>query len=142
MNRQAELIIKKLKNRGERITAIRSNLIKIFCQFPQPKSIQELLKILSKKGTPANKTTVYRQLEILLQQKIIQEVNFADHLSRYELTPATHHHHLICENCHMVEDVHLKNDLQRQENNIWKKNKFKVLQHSLEFFGLCQTCQK
>lgn len=141
MGNLAAKLIEVLQKSGERITPIRRALLESFCNFPKPQTPQELLAYLEKKGLMANKTTVYRQLEILIQTGLIQEVNFSDRSKRYELSSKDHHHHLVCQNCKKVEDVHLDNDLDKQEKKIWQKNHFKVLQHSLEFFGLCKRCQ-
>lgn len=137
----ASPIIHTLKNNGERITPIRTALIEILGKSKSPQTPQELLAELCKKGFKANKTTVYRQLETLRQFSIVEEVNFADRSKRYELVSENgHHHHLVCLKCQRVEDVEFPTDLEAQEKIIWKKQKFKVLQHSLEFFGICRRC--
>ncbi|MCX6779609.1 MAG: transcriptional repressor [Candidatus Magasanikbacteria bacterium] len=141
MAQQSQELIKELKKTGERITPIRRALLENFCNHPKPQTPQELLSYLEKKGLMANKTTVYRQLEILVQLGLIKEINFSDRSKRYEMASKEHHHHLICQNCKKVEDINLDNDLDKQEKKIWQKHHFKVLQHSLEFFGLCSKCQ-
>ncbi len=136
------LIIKKLRAGGERITPIRMALVEILSKSHKPLTPQELLRALTKQGLGANKTTVYRQLGTLERYNIIHEVHFTDRTKRYELiNESGHHHHLVCLECQRIEDVAFPTDLEQQEKTIWKKNKFKVLQHSLEFFGLCQSCQ-
>jgi len=135
-------VITKLREGGERITPVRSALLEILSKGHEPKTPQELLSSLGKKGFQANKTTVYRQLEALARYDIVREVRFADRTKRYELVSESgHHHHLVCLQCRRIEDVSFPTDLEQHEKAIWKKNKFKVLQHSLEFFGLCKSCQ-
>ncbi len=125
----------------KRITPIRTALIEILTKSKAPRTPQELLVELNKKGFKANKTTVYRQLESLQQFAIVHEVQLADRSKRYELVSENgHHHHLVCLKCKRIEDVEFPTDLEAQEKAIWKKNKFKVLQHSLEFFGICGRC--
>lgn len=134
--------ITKLRIAGERITPIRVALIKILSNNKTPQTPQELLTELAKKGFDANKTTVYRQLETLRRFDIAREVNFTDRTKRYELADEDgHHHHLVCLQCQRIEDISFPTDLDKQEKTIWKKNKFKVLQHSLEFFGTCRVCR-
>lgn len=132
-----------LKKSSERTTPIRTALIEILSKSKTPLTPQELLASLNKKGFRANKTTVYRQLETLQEFAIVHEVQFADRSKRYELVSENgHHHHLVCLKCRRIEDVEFPTDLEAQEKAIWKKNKFKVLQHSLEFFGICRKCGK
>ncbi len=126
-----------------RSTPIRTALLAILGRNKKPLTPQEILFFLDKKGFKVNKTTVYRQLETLMTSQILNEVNLADRVKRYELADKHgHHHHLVCVKCGGIEDVVLSNDLKRQEKMIWQKNKFKVSQHSLEFFGTCHKCSK
>lgn len=136
-------IISKLRARGERITPIRTALIEILSVSLKPCTPQELLFALAQKGFSADKSTVYRQLETLKEFSIVEEVNFTDRIKRYELMDENgHHHHLVCLQCQRIEDVSFPTDLEQQEKMILKEHKFKVLQHSLEFFGICRKCQK
>lgn len=135
--------ITELKKHGERITPVRLALIGILSAVKEPQTPQQLLARLARKGFKVNKTTVYRQLELLERHGIVQGVHLSDRVTRYELiTESGHHHHLVCLSCQRIEDVMFPTDLEAQEKIIWRKNKFKVLQHSLEFFGLCQSCQR
>jgi Fur family ferric uptake transcriptional regulator len=98
--------------------------------------------MLRQKNIHANKTTVYRQLDVLEQANMIQLVTLADRIQRYELVGESHHHHLVCLHCHKIEDVDFPTDLEQQEQLIAQTNNFKVSYHSLEFFGVCGKCQE
>lgn len=134
-------IAEKLKAGGERMTPLRGALLAILKKSREPKTPQELLTSLAKRGFNANKTTVYRQLETLARYNVVSAVNFADRVTRYEMVNENgHHHHLVCIKCGLIEDVKFKTDLDEKEKMIWKKHAFRVLQHSLEFFGICKKC--
>lgn len=135
-------IVKTLRASGERMTPIRMELLNILSKSTEPRSPQELRARLEKKGFSANKTTVYRQLEMLERYGIVQSVQFADRTRRYELVSESgHHHHLVCVHCERVEDISFPTELEEQEKLIWKQHRFTVLQHSLEFFGVCRRCR-
>lgn len=134
-------ILQRLKSKGHRITKARSEIIQVLLADKNPLSVVELATKLQQKGIKANKTTLYRELEFLLFEKIVKEIQFGENKKRYELTDSSHHHHLVCINCKMVEDIDLVNDLSKQEETIKKNRNFKVMNHSLEFFGLCKNCQ-
>ena len=51
------------------------------------------------------------------------------------------HHHLICTRCNAVIEV--EDDLLEElEDRIGKEYEFKIVDHSLQFFGICKQCQK
>lgn len=136
-------LISNLRDKGERITTVRRVILDILSHKKQPLSAKEILQQLKKKKLLVNKTTVYRQLSLLESHEIVRPIRFADRTVRYEITsPDDHHHHLVCTYCHRTEDVSLPKDVERQTKIIQKKNKFQVLQHALEFFGICENCQK
>ncbi|NCN99547.1 transcriptional repressor [Candidatus Falkowbacteria bacterium] len=108
----------------------------------QPLAAPEILDILKENNIVVNKTTVYRELDFLLNKKVIAEVILKDGLKRYELQVPEHGHHLICLQCQKIERVALDNDLDKQEKAITRSRGFKVLNHSLEFYGLCRHCVK
>ncbi len=133
-------ILTRLKQQGYRHTQIRGAVIDSLVSRPQPISVAELLRLLSKKKIYANKTTVYRELAFLKERGIINEIKLGDSLKRYEIASETHHHHLVCVTCEKVEDVVLRKDLLAEEHRIQRTRLFKILSHSLEFYGICARC--
>lgn len=137
-----EKILYKLKTNGEKITIIRRLLVAIFLKHAAPISVPELIVALQKKHQNVNKTTVYRQLEVLMRHELIREV-LTGRATRYELVQENnHHHHLVCIKCDKITDICLTENNSQQEKDIFKQKKFIVLQHSIEFFGTCKNCQK
>jgi Fe2+ or Zn2+ uptake regulation protein len=134
-------IISTLKQKKFKITKVRSGIVTRFTQAKSPIAAKDLLEYFHQQGMKINKTTVYRELAFLLSENIIKEIEFGEGQKRYELEDFKHHHHLICLKCRKVEDVELKTDLNKEETRFLKENGFKVVNHSLEFFGYCKNCQ-
>ncbi len=86
-----------------------------------------------------NKTTVYRQLDKLLDEDKILEVELGDGKKRYEIKSRGHHHHIVCKKCGLIEDLEL--DEKMLISRLSKKTNFKIESHNLEFFGLCINCR-
>lgn len=137
-----EGVLKSLKQKGSRITKVRKALIEILAATKTPLSVPELLPLLETQDLPVNKTTVYRELDFLLEEKVVIELDLLDGAKRYEiLHPDHHHHHLVCTDCGAIECVEMHHDLDEIESRIASSHKFKVTSHLLEFFGLCSKCQ-
>jgi Fur family transcriptional regulator, ferric uptake regulator len=137
-----QTILHQLKDRGYRNTKIRVHILEAFRESRVPVSSLEMQRLLANAHLTANKTTVYRELSFLAKSGIIRMVQFADSTKRYEFVPENHHHHLICLHCHTVQDIPLERDLDAQEKTIAHRKKFKIVTHSLEFYGICRTCLK
>lgn len=135
-------ILDNLKEQGARMTSVRSAMVDIFTNTHEPLSAGEILEKLKKYKLKANKTTVYREITFLLEGKVITPVTFQASEKLYELLK-DHHHHLVCQNCHSIEEVdfdEIEELLTKVEKKMKKKNKFSKILHSLEFFGVCQKC--
>lgn len=139
MTRVDEIIL-DLKKQGHKITEVRTELVKILFESDSPLTIIDLIKKLEGKKLKPNKTTVYREVEFLRDLEVIEEVDFGEGKKRYEISNQ-HHHHIICVNCKMIKDVSMDRDIDAYSERIIEKTGFKSIGHSLEFFGLCPSCQ-
>lgn len=133
-------ILLKLKESNARISIARKAVVSIFSEARTPLAAEDIAKKLSKKGVTVNKTTVYREIDFLVAQHIIHEVRLRDRKIRFELSCLPHHHHLVCLSCGDIDDFHMEQELRSAEQIIKQTKRFKVQNHSLEFFGLCAKC--
>lgn len=124
-----------------RNTRARTLILEIFEKCHLPITAMEILEKLEAAGCKANKTTVYRQLESFTEKNLINEVHLGDGKTRYErVCEDHHHHHIVCRSCKAVDEIKVHDDVSELEKRINKEKKFKVLSHSLEFFGICHNC--
>ena len=92
-------------------------------------------------GRAANKTTIYRDLETLEKAGVVQKVMVSDRKQYFELTERGHHHHFVCRQCDLVEDVDIEDGmLLQQARKLGEKLSFSIEQHAVEFYGLCRKC--
>src|SRR5687767_16003751 len=134
---RGHFVLEKLKRQGHRITKTRRQILQIL-GGRKPMSASELLDGLEALGNKVNKTTVYRELWFLKEGGFLQEVSFGEGRSRFELVSENCHHHLVCESCGDIEDIVLDEKLIMSQI----KGNFELRRHSIEFFGLCISCQK
>ena len=134
-------ILKKLKGGGHRITKARSAIIDLLLQDKKPLTAPAICASLNRRGLVFNRATVYRELVFLLANDIVRQVRLAGKTTHYEINSG-HHHHLVCIKCNSVKDVVLGKHLEHHERQIYEREKFKVVSHSLEFYGLCRNCYR
>lgn len=94
--------------------------------------------------------TVYRTLGLLTNLKIVDKRDFGNGCSRFELAreEATegHHHHLVCVKCGRVIEYNNFTGrgvdfIERLERSLTRRHRFKIIDHQLQFSGLCPKCQ-
>lgn len=139
---------KRLQDSSYKLTHQRKVVLEVFVDNPGCHlSAEEVHDILKQNSADIGLATVYRSLELLSAKDIdiLQKIEFGDGCSRYELNvtePNTHqHHHLICTKCKKVMEFS-EDMLDTLEADIMEKCGFKVTDHQVKFFGLCEECQK
>ncbi len=139
----------KVKGCGYRITAGREAIIEALAQTHDHLSAEDLYSRIHDRNPNVGLTTIYRTLDMLVNSGLVFKFDFGDGKARYELTEgpkgAHHHHHLVCTGCKRVidytdfidDEVEL---LHRIEKGLSKKYTFKIDNHLIQFYGLCQSC--
>jgi Fur family transcriptional regulator, ferric uptake regulator len=137
----ATIIIDSLRAQGYRITTLRCALVRLFTRSSAPLGALEITSSLEKEDVSVNKTTIYRELQFLVERSIIRELDFLEGKKRYEiLSEHSRHHHLVCTNCSGITCVDVPNDLSSLHHALGTTHGFKVTHYVLEFFGLCFSC--
>ena len=104
----------------------------------RPLVFSDIQAQLSSLGIEVGRATVYRELLFLSGRNIVKTVQFGYHKTHYEI--CVEHHHLVRTKCNKVIEIVLGEHLEEQEKEIYKRENFKVISHSLEFYGLCGSC--
>lgn len=130
-----------LRGKGLKATPGRELLLVLLAKESKPMKVAEIEKKLKGRIDPV---TIYRALEALTETGLIHRVDFAHGHAHYEIArEGNHHHHLVCKKCGSVEDISVHNAQQFESHALKLSKKFaKIIDHSLEFFGLCKKCAK
>lgn len=134
-----EELIGMVKASGGRTTKTRTAVLAYMLSCHKPASSADILNVLKDKQVVVNRTTIYRELTFLVENNILREVRLIGKPSLFELSHG-HRHHLICTKCNDVKTIAMDSHLHEEEKRITKKEKFKITDHCLEFYGLCQGC--
>lgn len=102
-------------------------------------SAQDIYVELRNRNQNIGLATVYRALEALKLEGVVQVRTLASGESLYSSVQQDKHH-LTCLSCGKSIPIHQcpVNELETQLN---QSHKFKIFYHTLEFFGLCNSCQ-
>ncbi len=101
----------------------------------------EIVLLLKEKRIRVSRATVYRTLELLMESRLVQKLDFGDSGSLYEhFQVGGHHDHLICTECGRVIEFHDRK-LERAQSGICAQHDFEESHHSLRIFGVCGRCR-
>ena len=140
-NQQTHDCRKELKKARLKATPARLNVLKILENTKQPIDILSIISYFKKNNVPADPATIFRIINSFTENGITKQIELNEGKFRYELANKKDHHHLICELCGKIEDIE-DPIVPKFEKHIKLRHKFTVKRHSLEFFGICENCQK
>ena len=84
--------------------------------------------------------TVYRTMSFFEELNIVESLDVGDGVKRYELSLALHHDHLVCTSCSKI--IEFTDELiEKQQEKVALKNNFKLKNHVMTIYGLCENCQ-
>lgn len=137
-------IKERLRENGYKITPQRQEILNVFLDYGKlPLSVEEVYVKVKRKYQYISLDTVYRNLGVLQNLRIINRVNFQDGKSRYELNQGgDHRHHMICLKCGSAEAIDFCPLKQLGENSVVKEKKFEIKEHTFELFGYCSICRE
>ncbi len=133
-----------LKKAGSKVTPQRMAVLSVLLNGRRHMTIEEIYDEVKAVKPEMGVATVYRTILLFDELGIVKKLDLNDGIYRYEMNDdeGNHgHHHLICSSCGRVDEV--KDDLlDSVEKTIEKDYKFRIKDHSLKFYGLCNDCVK
>jgi len=141
----ADKYIIVLREHGGRVTGERLSLLKTICDIAghfQPAHLQEVLR---QQGQKISLTTVYRNLSLLVEARIIRRTSIEEDTKPggawYEhIWDHVHHDHLICSRCGKKVEFHYP-AIEILQEALAKEHGFILERHHLELVGVCPDCQ-
>jgi Fur family ferric uptake transcriptional regulator len=102
-------------------------------------SAQDIYIELRSRKQSIGLATVYRSLDALKLEGVVQVRTLASGESLYSSVQQDKHH-LTCLQCGKSIPIH-QCPVHELETQLHQSHKFKIFYHTLEFFGLCNQCQ-
>lgn len=128
-----------LRGVGLRVTPGRIALMQVLSAAQYPLSIADILAAL--KSHRMDEVTVYRAIDSFVKARLVQPVAIDPTKMHYELASKEHHHHITCEQCGHIEDVHVCAAQSLEKKIMHESKAFASIQrHSFELFGTCLKC--
>ena len=137
-----EAVAARLADRDNRYTGARRDLIQVLAVAGRPLTVDEIV-VRAPRQRPSS---VYRNLAVFEAEGVVRRLAGLGDLARFELTEALvgHHHHLACQVCGAMTDVHLPHALERRLetalDEVAGREGFTLTAHVLDAVGVCRAC--
>ena len=131
-----------LRHNRQRVTPARRNLIQFFIDnHARSLSLSEIQTHLQDRLPGINRSSIYRNLEMLKTLSIIQELRVARKGRRYQFVfERPVHHFIICKACGKVSKGK-RGFFEQVEKALQDIHGFKKANLSVTFYGFCNRCR-
>jgi Fur family transcriptional regulator, ferric uptake regulator len=135
---RADWLLRRLAESGERMTGPRETVVRALAAQAGVINPEALSYELHPLGV--GRATVYRTLDLLERHGMLTRVH-VEGCHGYTLCDEGHHHHLLCTACNRVVPVDATG-VEAEIRQLAERLKFRLDTHTLEFSGLCESCQR
>lgn len=127
-------------NHKLRMTTQRKVILEELKKVTSHPTAGELCEMVRRRLPRISLGTVYRNLEILSREGIIQKLDVGGNEMRFD-GDISNHYHLRCLICGRVDDADVEpiQGLDRQREGM---RGYQIQGHRLEFVGICPDCQR
>ncbi len=131
---------KDLKNAGLKATLPRLKILELFEKSDNRHlSAEDVYKILLGSGDDVGLATVYRVLTQFEDAGLLIRHHFESGKAVFELNQGSHHDHIVCVKCGVVEEFY-DAEIERRQQEAAESRGFKIQDHSLMIYGVCKKC--
>lgn len=135
-----EEMLDALDRAGVRLTGPRRKLTALIERREGHFTAADLLRDAGRRRMGIGRATVFRLLELLSEQGLVERIDLPDGTHAYIPCEPTHHHHLVCLDCGATTDVG-DCGIAAVTREAARRSGFKIEQHRLELFGRCPDCR-
>jgi Fur family ferric uptake transcriptional regulator len=131
-----------LKKNGLKFTIQREVILEMLYNSDEHLTPESLHHLIQEKHSNLKTgiATVYRTLALLEESHMVTSLSFGAQGKKYELGAKEHHDHLICTECGIITEF-VDEDIEKRQHDITKELGFKMSEHSMQIYGICQNCQ-
>lgn len=127
---------------SQRNTKQKQILLSILKEADRPLSINEIYTQIVLQLPKIAKSTIYRNIDSLLSQKLIDKYHFNDNEVFYRIKSDSHEHkhYIICNDCKKIFDLP-SCPIQDLEDAMEEEG-FIIKDHQIQISGICKYCAK
>ena len=129
-----------IRSSGRRLTAQRSVIWDVLVERGDGHvSAAEVADLVRARSPDVHRSTVYRTLDVLVEDGLVLRTDLGGDRSYYELASEHHHHHVVCSECGAISHVH-DDAIAAAVACVQAASGYRLERQELTFAGLCPAC--
>ena len=130
-----------LEESGRSFSRAQETIVKTFMQTEKHLTIKDLYDRTHKSDSDVTPGLIGETMRLLCEHKIARSLRFRDEIVYEHLHPESHHDHLFCVKCGAIVEF-FDPRIETLQVETARRADFRLLQHSLNIYGVCHDCIK
>ena len=130
-----------LRTKGFKSTPQRELIFDCFFSVGRHITVDELYQKVREQDQSVGHSTVWRNLKLICQLGLAEEINIGDGVTRYDRITPKPHGHLFCLKCKKLVEFDVSNVLKVLDKTS-QENQFQSVGFKVEIQGYCEDCQE
>ena len=119
----------------------REEIIEVLENSKNHPTAEEIYLKLKEGLSTSSRSTIYRNLALLVNRKIILKISMPIGPDRYDLIK-NNHNHAICLKCGKVFDFECKFNFEELKENVYNQTGLECSQEIFSVTGICKECKQ
>jgi len=136
-----EAMTRKLREEGYKITPQRLAILEVLSASVGHPTVEKIYEKVRASFPTTSLATVYKNVTLLKELGEVLELGFSDDRNRYDGNKPDPHPHIVCKKCKKIINPDIKK-LKDISEILAKETGFIIINHRLDFIGICPDCQK
>jgi Fur family ferric uptake transcriptional regulator len=129
-----------IRSHGRRLTAQRSLIWDVLVErADRHVTAAEVAAAVRERAPELHRSTVYRTLDVLVEDGLVLRTDLGADRSYYELVAEHHHQHVVCTGCGRIAHVH-DDAIAAAVACVQAASGYVLARQELTFAGLCPDC--
>ena len=134
-------MVEKLREREFRLTPQRLAVLKVLAVSHGHPSVERIYEQVKTDFPTTSLATVYKTVSLVKELGEVLELGFSNDRNRYDGNKPYPHPHLICTQCKKIVDPDLSG-LYHMTAELEQETGFRIVNHRMDFFGICPDCRR
>lgn len=121
----------------------REEIVEVIKELYNHPTAEEIYFLTKQKDSSVSRSTVYRNLKVLVQKGIMTQIATSNGPDRYDyVLNRQKHGHVICYKCGKVFDFLYNFDIDQIKVKIANQTGVEILEDGVVMKGICSSCKK
>ena len=134
-------LLRSIDRAGIRLTGPRRAVAGLIARRDGHFTAADLVGDARRRRLSVGRATVFRLLDLLVAERLVERVDLPDGSHAYVPCEGSHHHHLVCTSCAVIEEVD-DCSIDAVTAEAARRTGFEIDAHRLELYGRCGSCQR